>query len=52
MRPDFRKLGRAKQRILKRLAEMKLPEGPDGWVELCSDKLKFQEIGAGGDNDE
>jgi hypothetical protein len=52
MRPDFRKLGRAKQRILKRLAEMKLPEGPDGWVELCSDKLKFQEIDAGGDNDE
>jgi hypothetical protein len=52
MRSDFKKLGRAKQKILKRLAEMKLSEGPHGWVQLCSDALQFKEIGADDDKDE
>lgn len=51
MSPGFKNLGRAKQMILKRLAETKLPEGPPGWVQLCSDALQFKEIGTDGDKD-
>jgi hypothetical protein len=50
MRDDFKKLGRAKQKILKRLAEMKLPEEVSGRVQLCSDAVQFEEIGIAGDN--
>jgi hypothetical protein len=45
MRADFKKLGRTKQKILKRLAEMKLPEGASGRVQLCGDAVQFEEIG-------
>ena len=49
MRPDFKKLGNAKQKILKRLAELKLPGGDSGWAQLCRDALQFKEIGNGAD---
>jgi len=49
MRADFRILGSAKQRILKRLAEMKLPGGDSGWAQLCRDALQFKEIGDAAD---
>jgi len=49
MRPDFKKLGNAKQKILKRLAELKLAGGDSGWAQLCCDALQFKEIGNGAD---
>jgi hypothetical protein len=49
MRPDFKKLGNAKQKILKRLAELKLPGGDSGWAQLCRVALQFKEIGNGTD---
>lgn len=42
LRVGFRTLGHAKQKILKRIAEMQLPGGEKGLAVLASDQLRFE----------
>lgn len=41
IRPGMKKLGAAKEKILKRMAEMRLPGGAEGWSVLCQDARRF-----------
>lgn len=41
LRVGFKKLGPAKQKILKRIAEMQLPGGDTGLAILATDELRF-----------
>jgi hypothetical protein len=49
IRPGFQQLGRAKQMILKRMAERQLPGGEDGWAVLCRDARRFDADDDAGD---
>ncbi len=44
---DGKKLSAAKKLIFKRLAERHLPNGHQGWAELCSDGRVFRKIDSG-----
>jgi hypothetical protein len=48
-RPTQMKLGRAKQMILKRLAELPLG-GDNGWAVVCRDARRFEEMTGDGQN--
>ena len=41
IRPGMKKLGAAKEKILKRMTEMQLPGGAEGWSVLCRDARRF-----------
>jgi hypothetical protein len=44
--PEGEKFSEAKKRILARLAQLALPNGDDGWAELCSDGRVFKKLDA------